>query len=220
MRKMFTASVFVLIGLVSCGAAPPIVKLCSVDRDTKEPLVCGRGFTVSDSPYIITAGHVIRKNAIMAVMSRHNTYSLYGYMVFKEEKLDAAVIRTRATQPSGLPLCSPVIDTTEDVEIYTQDGKVLGQTIGGTETEVFFRPEVRPGDSGSPIVSVKRQCVVGVVIGWQTHLKKDGTKAFLWSTAAPGNVLKWIIDEGDKFANGVMEKIDENKNKVQPDSKK
>ena len=220
MKRMFTAAAFVLIGLASCGAAPPIVSICSMDRDTKGTQVCGRGFTVQDSPHIITAAHVVKKKGILGIKTRDNIYSLYGYIAFVERAVDAAVIRTRATQPSGLPLCDPVVDKTENVEIYTQDGKVLGQTIGATETELFFRPEVRPGDSGSPIVSVKRQCVVGVVTGNRYHLKQDGTKAFLWSTAAPGNVLQWLIKEGDKFANGVMEKIDETKNKVQPDTKK
>jgi len=220
MKRMFTAAAFVLIGLASCGAAPPIVSICSMDRDTKGTQVCGRGFTVQDSPYIITAGHVVKEDSILAIKTRHNIYSLYGYIVFVERKIDAAVIRTRATQPSGLPLCDPFVDKTEDIEIYTQDGKVLGQTIGATETDLFFRPEVRHGDSGSPIVSVKRQCVVGVVTGWQTHLKKDGTKAFLWSTAAPGNVLRWLVAEGDKYAKRVMEQVNETHNKVQPDSKK
>jgi len=220
MKRAITVCAVILMGLVSCGAAPPIVSICSMGRDTKDTRVCGRGFTVQDSPYIITAGHVVKEDSILAIKTRHNIYSLYGYIVFVERKIDAAVIRTRATQPSGLPLCDPFVDKTEDVEIYTQDGKVMGQTIGATETDLFFMPEVRPGDSGSPIVSVKRQCVVGVVTGWQTHLKKDGTKAFLWSTAAPGNVLRWLIKEGDKFANGVMEKINETKNKVQPDTKK
>ncbi len=201
MKKFFTVFLFVLLGLVSCGASPPIVKLCTVDKATELPTKCGRGFVAKDSPYTLTVEHLIDRSQFLAMVSDSEIVVLRGYYVFLEKDIDVAFIRVRTTGPSDMPLCSPLIEAQEDVVIYGQDGPIKGKTILVTETDLRIDALIVPGDSGSPVVSVKRKCIVGAITGWFWRNLPDGSKKYAHATAAPGNVLKWLINKGEEHLN-------------------
>lgn len=209
MKRLFAILLLLLLG-GSCAhappAGPPVVRICgssspgSIDG-------CGRGFIVSDSPYIITAKHVAGGRPILLVHTYKEFFVLMGRFQYDDPNNDVSVVIVNRGEKSDYPLCDPYIDRHEDVYIYGKNGITSGRTIGGTSYETWAIPAAVHGDSGSPVVSVKRQCVVGLVKGYIYHINKKGAEVPFQTLLVPAHVIRRAIAEAEKKRIEAMDKL-------------
>jgi hypothetical protein len=110
--------------------------------------------------------------------------------IYYDENLDIAVF-------GGVPLddeitrndsCYAMVD--EDIYVQSTRGRVRGKVIAASALALETTAHVIGGDSGSPIISVDRGCVVGYAIG-AVYGRADG--AFRFSFGAASMVVPDLI---------------------------
>ena len=203
MRRIFTVFVAVLFGLVSCGAAPPVMRIC-VRPVGGHGVSCGTGTAVADTPYVITAHHVVddfATGAMMMIRTHTDTVIFNKVDLYSDSSSDISIIRV-PTIRSGreLPLC--LAEPGEEVSIYSLDKIRHGRVLFATDTTVYIDDgedggnRVIPGNSGSPIVSDERKCIVGLATAILWSKDKEGNNIkYIWSTAVSSEVIMWLINQ-------------------------
>lgn len=204
MRKFVSVVLVLLICLISCAAAPPLVRLC-VKVPGRAGISCGTGTTASDTPYILTAYHVVddlQAGAKMMIKTALDTIVVARCDLFTDTTSDVAIIRV-PTVGDSLPLCLPEVG--ESVSIYSLDKIRRGFTLFVTDTTVYIDAVgdednyATFGNSGSPIVSDERGCIVGLLTAILWSKDSDGNRTkYIWSTGVSSEVIMWLLAEQAK----------------------
>lgn len=132
--------------------------------------MCGAGAVVGDGGTIATADHIVsyidsgRPFAVEVTADTRlgpvRLYIMDRKQIVRDDGSDAAIIKLRLAY-RGYDMCDARIG--EKVRIEAPRGHTLGEVVGLHGTLAYITAEAEKGDSGSPVLSVERDCVVGVV---------------------------------------------------------
>lgn len=198
-----------LIGLVSCAAGPPAIRVCVNNGG------CGVGTTVADTPYLLTAGHVlsmVTKGSLVMLKANEgvtdgrgesieNTIIVAGSKIdYPDDGSDAALMHVPVIDDQNYPLCDPIQG--EEIIVYTLRGEMTGEIELSRSNFLFMSAQLQRGDSGSAIVSKARKCVVGLAIALLFGVDADGGTGDLEASIGVGsNVLRKLIKGGQDGQN-------------------
>jgi len=183
-------------------AKPPIVFVCSADKMTGELLTCGRGFSVSDVNGIITAGHVASSMFDTVVISGDKRFFVDSSKIVNlndKKVLDLAVIVDDFYIKSDVSLCPPMFGDYEDVIIWRNQGPTRGSATGLSRSDVMAFPPTEKGDSGSPVVSIDRGCVIGLVSTIFYYKDKDGKRENHHTVLTSSQSILFVVKHLDTF---------------------
>jgi hypothetical protein len=198
-------SVVILVGiagLVSCAAGPPAIRVCVSNGK------CGTGTTVAETPYLLTATHVIaevKKGSKVLVQANpglpiENTIVLAGSRIDPAPDGDAALIHVPVIDDQNYPLCSAVDG--ESVTMHSLNGQKKGIVVKQYGDLVVTTIKAKKGNSGSAVVSDNRQCVIGLLIMLAYETDEHGNMTKQRGTILVGSgVLKRLIERSKENGN-------------------
>ncbi len=210
-RMRVFVSVFLVLFFVSCAGfkgnrledlRTSTVKICAVNPLTNKVMSCGRGFVSADSKDIITAGHVVSPMMrTVLVGGEDDIRVLERPFVMATTDVDMALLHESLPEGAVLPLCDPLFGEFESVVVWAQNGPIKGRATGLTRSSLWMFPPIKGGDSGSPIVSIERKCIIGLVSQVMYYIKKDGSHEDHHTIGVSSSAIKWLIGAADRIYN-------------------
>ena len=180
----------VLLGALCCGASPPAVNVCVSSPDGWTH--CGVGTTVAETPYLITAAHVLDglgNGCLITLKTSEDRLVLAGAKITRDEQADVAILHVPILDNVGAKLCDPKIN--EKIKAQTLAGEKKGIVQRHTLGFIFTTVKLVAGDSGSAIVSIERECVIGLAI---MSVSDPDTGVSIGSVGVDSSAIRGLID--------------------------